>query len=566
MLLPVLPENLTTCRTCDSSEALVIDGRLTRVCKHDGKPILPHANRGQCEEKKLKRPASNEAGRLFAETLVCQSGENCGICRQPEAGRAWRREQKKKFLPPNGILDFVCPYGKPWVNAAASGIVNDGRKHFLIHANQGAGDAVVMTGALRDLHLAYPDMFATAVRAGRMELYLNNPHVTPDAKVSGKVVRVAVYPGEYRPAADAGQHMAAVFRRKLGEVLGVEVPLLSPVGDIHLSEEDKAAPPEIAGPYWLAWFGGKHDFTVKHWPAAHMQKLIDLLRERVRFVRMSAHGGWHPPLEGCIDLRKQTNHRRLIRLMYHAQGGIGPVSYGMHLSAAVPTPDGRIRPFVVLAGGGETPCFYQYPGHIVMETIGRFDCCADRGCWKLKSGAEGKPEDRCLLPILEPDNHAYAKCMTMVAPEEVAAKILAAIDAPPKFPPSIDDALKAWLDAHPRQRDLRMRSGDPAWEGRGPKMWNDLHRRPYMVEALDPAAESRWMQAFSSFVPCGECRRHWEELIRRTPPNYSSRSSYFAWTVGAHNNVNMRLGKPIVTLEVARQMMESDGFFLEELT
>jgi hypothetical protein len=92
--------NLAKCRTCTSSRLVDLDGRRTRVCKHDDKPILPHANRGVCAENLLATPPKDEPGMPFGKTLICQSGVHCGVCRQPEGGRDWRREQRKKFKVP----------------------------------------------------------------------------------------------------------------------------------------------------------------------------------------------------------------------------------------------------------------------------------------------------------------------------------------------------------------------------------------------------------------------------------------------------------------------------------
>lgn len=556
MTIELYQLNMSACRACPSR--VVADRSAT--CRHTGRLVGRHARIGDCPENKLQPAPSDKPGTPFANTIVCQSGANCSLCRQVEGGREWRRSMKKKYPTPGGLVDFNCPHAKPWNGAGTA--ANDGRKHFVIKAHQGAGDLVSLSGAIRDLHLSYPGQFATAVRTGRLDLFAHNPHVLPEAKVAGKVVRVGVYPGEYQTASG---HMGAEFHRKLSQAVGVQIPVLSDAGDVHLSDAEKAEPPEIEGPYWVAWFGGKHDFTVKWWPPKYMQQLVDRLAGRVKFVRVGA-GGWQPPLTGVIDAG-DTSFRRLARLMYHAQGGIGPVSFGMHLAAAVPTPDGRVRPFVVLAGGGETPGFYQYPGHTVLHTIGRLPCCTQKGCWKFKAEIRGTPVESpdCALPIAVDESTVVAKCMTLLTPERVAEAIERAIAAPPIFPEPIDAALQRWIDENPEaRRPVKRPADDVRWAERGPQMWGDLHRRPFLVPTLDAAAEKRWMDQFNKHVFCGECRAHWRALLAATPPDYSSREAYFAWTVDSHNQVNRRLGKPIVSVTVATQMMESEGCFFEE--
>ena len=44
--------------------------------------------------------------------------------------------------------------------------------------------------------------------------------------------------------------------------------------------------------------------------------------------------------------------------------------------------------------------------------------------------------------------------------------------------------------------------------------------------------------------PCAECARHFEEVVRRVPPDVSSGAAFRQWTCEVHNEVNVRLGKP----------------------
>lgn len=44
--------------------------------------------------------------------------------------------------------------------------------------------------------------------------------------------------------------------------------------------------------------------------------------------------------------------------------------------------------------------------------------------------------------------------------------------------------------------------------------------------------------------PCGECARHFGELVRQSPPAVGSRRDFSMWMCEAHNTVNRRLGKP----------------------
>lgn len=44
--------------------------------------------------------------------------------------------------------------------------------------------------------------------------------------------------------------------------------------------------------------------------------------------------------------------------------------------------------------------------------------------------------------------------------------------------------------------------------------------------------------------PCGDCARHFAELVKREPPTVSSGPEFRRWVCRVHNQVNARLGKP----------------------
>lgn len=81
----------------------------------------------------------------------------------------------------------------------------------------------------------------------------------------------------------------------------------------------------------------------------------------------------------------------------------------------------------------------------------------------------------------------------------------------------------------------------------GSKEWAELHRRTLNWSGDD---DSEWLKEFRLHLPCGECRRHWDGMVARTPPDWAN---YFAWTVDRHNEVNAKLGKPVMSIETARQ-------------
>ncbi len=75
------------------------------------------------------------------------------------------------------------------------------------------------------------------------------------------------------------------------------------------------------------------------------------------------------------------------------------------------------------------------------------------------------------------------------------------------------------------------------------RQWGILHRYALQHPRPDPA----WLDAFALRLPCTGCREHWQATVQRTPPG----DAFFAWTVMVHNEVNARLGKPLLTIEAA---------------
>src|SRR5690606_10470166 len=117
-----------------------------------------------------------------------------------------------------------------------------------------------------------------------------------------------------------------------------------------------------------------------------------------------------------------TSIRQLVRLMYHADGAVSPISLLMHLAAAVPTPPGKpkSRPCVVIAGGREPPHWTAYPHHQFIHTVGALPCCDQGGCWKSRTRplGDGDPKD-------EPDQLCVdvvgdlPRCMDMITADDV---------------------------------------------------------------------------------------------------------------------------------------------------
>lgn len=297
---------------------------------------------------------------------------------------------------------------------------------------QSPGDIVMLTAAVRDLHRCHPGEFLTDVRTSCPDLWDHNPHLTPlDEHDPDVTVVDCHYPLIHRSNQEP-RHFLDGFVEYLNEQLGLRIRVTDFKGDIHISQAEKDWFLEVetqkgpAQPFWLFASGGKFDYTAKWWDPHRYQQVVNHFKGRLLFVQVGENHHHHPRIEGTVDLRGQTSHRQLVRLMYHAQGAVSAVSLLMHLAAAVEVKPGMPlnRPCVVIAGGREPPHFTAYPHHQFIHTVGALRCCDNGGCWKSRTVPLGdgdvhdRPEALCVDVV-----GTLPRCMDMISADDVIARI-----------------------------------------------------------------------------------------------------------------------------------------------
>ncbi|HEY0983387.1 glycosyltransferase family 9 protein, partial [Schlesneria sp.] len=197
---------------------------------------------------------------------------------------------------------------------------------------------------------------------------------------------------------------------------------------------EKTSPPStghvLPERYWIMMAGGKYDFTAKWWNPANYQRIVDHFQGRIQFVQAGEAGHWHPPLSGVINVVGKTTTREFVQLMHHADGVVCPVTFAMHLAAAVETRPGRPkqRPCVVIAGGREPTQWEAYPHHQYISTTGMLSCCQEGGCWKSRCQlvGDGDPKDFndvCDQPVQITPHLRVPRCMDMISADDVIRRI-----------------------------------------------------------------------------------------------------------------------------------------------
>ncbi len=303
------------------------------------------------------------------------------------------------------------------------------------------GDIITLTAAVRDLHLTHPGKFITDVRTSCAALWENNPYITPLDETDAEVeVIQCEYPLIHK-SNQVPYHMIHGFRLFLQDKLGVTIEPHAFKGDIHLSAKEKSWMSQVeetdgmGARFWIIVSGGKWDYTAKWWDPARAQTVVDYFQGRIRFVQCGEGHHQHPQLDGVIDLVGKTDLRQMVRLMWHADGVICPVTMFMHLAAAVETKPGRPlnRPCVVVAGGREPSQWEAYPHHQFLHTNGALPCCDNGGCWKsrvepLNDGDE-KDQSLCLRPVTLKSGRKLPECLDMIS----AADVIRAVENYLKF-------------------------------------------------------------------------------------------------------------------------------------
>ena len=81
----------------------------------------------------------------------------------------------------------------------------------------------------------------------------------------------------------------------------------------------------------------------------------------------------------------------------------------------------------------------------------------------------------------------------------------------------------------------------------GPRLWGVLH-----TLCLTGTITPEFVQEFANVIPCPACAMHFRDLLEAYP--FEKALDKFEWSVFVHNQVNDRLGKPMMSVEKAREL------------
>lgn len=335
------------------------------------------------------------------------------------------KKKKKVDLILNAIADNIA-------KEVVDKIIPTLPKNLLLINRLSPGDILVMTNAIRDLHLAWPGKFKIDVRTPCPDIFKNNPHITKlqydEAEYCNTNTWFASNPGKTKMLGDImcidmqyplihqsgarGAHFAEGHREFLEDTLGIKIPQTKIRPEIYLTEFEKAIWATgvlgnnmgYKGKYWVINAGSKSDYALKQYP--YYQEVVNLLKDKIQFVQIGVKNHLHKPLEGVIDMVGKTdNLRDLFSLIYKAEGVLTCVSLPMHVAAAFK------KPCVVVAGAREGTRWELYPNHRFIYVNGCLPCADYDGCWRSKTA-------ECTTKV-----NGVPKCMSLIKPEEVAREV-----------------------------------------------------------------------------------------------------------------------------------------------
>ena len=316
-------------------------------------------------------------------------------------------------------------------------------RRLVLSHGRAIGDIVTMTALVRDIALSRPGEFQVAVHTSFKDIWRHNPYLTRhSAEDLKKAETLKLSYGSSIPrAAKEHIHFLTAWHDDFRSKSGVDIPLLHPKPDLHLSEEEKSAR-LVDGRYWVLLAGGKSDFTTKHWIYTRHQEVVNALRKcGLSIVQAGSKDkgppvNYNPELTGVLSLVGKTNAREFIRLIYHAEGVICTITSAMHIAAAFD------KPCVVIAGGREEPHWEGYTNHThqfgpiasgkvkvehkFLHTMGLLDCCRHRACWINKVTRQEKDNRKsyCHQPTTSESGQVVPLCMEMIHPTHVVEAVM----------------------------------------------------------------------------------------------------------------------------------------------
>ena len=286
------------------------------------------------------------------------------------------------------------------------------------------GDHVILTGAVRNVRLARPDIhFVPTAEYG--EVWNGNPDVH-DIDAGGFFLRIEERGVDYGTVMEErfGSNGTCVegFTKVLCSILGIEqVPLVHNAPILYLTEEE------------IEWGTQFEDAIVlnsncqtstlsKGYP--HWQRVVDSLKgERIVQVGGNLDKDLTMDLRGVEDWRGKTSIRQLFAMIHGCRLVVSPPSSFSNIAGAF------AKKQLVLNGSREADVLTGYEGAVHFSRKSKCQGIPDLGAWGIDCGCVSlgtKGFRTCPMAggeYVERDGRHWCRCMWDIKPHDISRRI-----------------------------------------------------------------------------------------------------------------------------------------------
>lgn len=270
------------------------------------------------------------------------------------------------------------------------------------------GDSAIVTGAVHNVKLAYPELRFNYI-GPFSQIWANNPDVT---KEPPQVELPIVCYGDDELELTGGRgNVVEANTRTLCEHLHIScVPIVTKTPYLPLTDEEKRESAQWNG-CWLLNANCQNVSRSKGYP--YWQQVVDLLKG-LKIVQVGSREkrNLSPDLSGVTDHRgKSENLRSYLSMIYGCDGIISPPSGIMNIGAAYN------KRMVIVTGAREPVSVTNYDNTEYVTS----ECCGfnrDKGCF-CQTFEKIRP---CRNWVVR-NHQQYSRCMDMIEPERIAQAV-----------------------------------------------------------------------------------------------------------------------------------------------